>query len=71
MLKATLPKPNRALRERRQAQGLSQRELGYFADCAHTTIARLEHGDIDVAPALKARIARALRAPVSELWPER
>lgn len=57
------------LRDERERQGLSLRELAYFADCSHTTIARLEHGEIDAAPSLKARVARALRVPVEDLWP--
>jgi DNA-binding XRE family transcriptional regulator len=56
------------LRGLRVEQGLSLRELAYFAGCSHTTIARLERGDLDVAPALKAKIARALRVPVGDLW---
>ena len=45
------------------------RELAYFAECSHATIQRLENETLDVAPSLKARIARALRVPVDELWP--
>lgn len=44
------------------------RELAYFVPCSHATIQRLENGTLDVAPALKARIARALRVPVERLW---
>lgn len=58
-----------ALREVRHTQGLSLRELAHFAACSHTTLARLERGDLDVGAALKARIARALRVPVDQLWP--
>lgn len=54
----------------RRSQGLSLRELAHFAGCSHTTLARLEKDRIDVAPALKARIARALRVPLETLWPE-
>ena len=61
-------RPNRALRDARTEHGLTLRELAYFSSVSHSTIARLERGDLDVAPALKARIARALRTPVSELW---
>lgn len=56
------------LRTRRVERQLSLRELAYFAGCSHTTISRLERGDIDVSPALKARIARALRVPAAELF---
>ena len=64
-----MPKTHQPLRDVRTAQKLTLRELAFFAGCAHTTIARLERGDLDVAPALKARIARALRVPVAELFP--
>jgi transcriptional regulator with XRE-family HTH domain len=56
------------LRDARTAQGLSIRELAFFAGCSHTTIQRLENGTLDVAPALKAQIARQLRLPVGALW---
>ena len=56
------------LRTRRAERRLSLRELAYFSECSHTTIARLERGDIDVSPSLKARIARALRVPVADLF---
>lgn len=56
------------LRTERESQGLSLRELAHFVGCSHTTIARLERGEIDASPALKARLARALRVPVEELW---
>jgi len=59
---------SRTLRERRLAAGLTIRELAYFARCSKATIQRLENGTLDVSPAIKARIARALRCPVQELW---
>jgi transcriptional regulator with XRE-family HTH domain len=65
----TMLKPNRALRDARAKQGLSLRTLAHFSRVSHTTVARIERGDLDVAPAIKARIARALRVPVAELWP--
>jgi transcriptional regulator with XRE-family HTH domain len=58
-----------ALRRERERQELTLRELGHFAKCSHMTVHRLEQGTLDVAPATKARIARALRVPVAELWP--
>jgi transcriptional regulator with XRE-family HTH domain len=64
MSTATLSK----LRAERAQQGLSLRELAYFAGCSHTTIRRLEDGELGVAPATLARIARVLRVPVSDLW---
>jgi transcriptional regulator with XRE-family HTH domain len=58
------------IREARERQGLSARELAYFANCSAMTVSRLERGvSENVAPAVKARIARALRVPVEELWP--
>ena len=57
------------LRQERRRQGLTLRDLAHFVGCSHATIARIEAGTIDVSPALKVRIARALRVPVGELWP--
>lgn len=57
------------LRNERERQGLSVRELAHFADSSPMTISRLERGEGDVAPAVKARVARVLRVPVGELWP--
>jgi DNA-binding XRE family transcriptional regulator len=57
-----------ALRDERQRQKMSQRDLGHFADCSHVAINRMENGSLDGSPALKSRIARAFRVPVSELW---
>jgi transcriptional regulator with XRE-family HTH domain len=57
------------LRSERERQGLSGRELAYFAGTSPMTISRLERGEGDVAPAVKARVARALRVSVEELWP--
>ena len=57
------------LRAERERQGLSMRDLGHFAGCSHTTVQRIESGALDAAPTIKARIARALRMNVRELWP--
>ncbi len=57
------------LRFEREQQDLSLRELAHFAACSHMTIQRAEVGTLDTAPATKARIARALRVPVRDLWP--
>ena len=62
--------PHTTLREERIRQGLSLRELAHFAGCSHATIARLESGTLDVAPALRARLAHSLRVPVMTLWPD-
>jgi transcriptional regulator with XRE-family HTH domain len=56
------------LRELRTERHLSIRELAHFAGVAHTTIARLEHGDIDVSASIKCRISRALGVAV-DFWP--
>jgi transcriptional regulator with XRE-family HTH domain len=57
------------LRTERERQGLSGRELAHFAETSPMTISRLERGEGDVAPAVKARVARVLRVPVDQLWP--
>lgn len=62
-------KENR-LRSERERQGLKGRELAYFAHTSPMTISRLERDEGDVAPAVKARVARALRVPVEDLWPQ-
>lgn len=67
---ATVPNQHTALRDERLRQGLSLRELAFFVGCSHVTISRLELGTLDAAPALRARIARALRVRPSQLWPE-
>jgi transcriptional regulator with XRE-family HTH domain len=67
---ATVPNQHTELRDERIRQGLSLRELAHFAGCSHVTICRLELGTLDVAPATRARIARALRVPVARLWQE-
>jgi transcriptional regulator with XRE-family HTH domain len=61
--------PNHRIRATRETRGLSLRELAHFVGCSHTTISRLERGEIDVSAELKARIAHALATPVQELWP--
>jgi transcriptional regulator with XRE-family HTH domain len=58
------------IREERKRQGLTGRELAYFAGCSPMTVSRLERGVTEnVAPAVKVRIARVLRVPVEALWP--
>ena len=57
----------RTLREERQ---LSLRELAHFVDIAHTTVSRLERGETDVSAEVKARIARTLRVPITEVFPQ-
>ena len=57
------------IREERECQGLTGRELAYFSTTSPMTISRIERGIGDVSPAIKARVARALRVPVEELWP--
>lgn len=60
--------PRCALREHRGRAGLSLRELAFFVPCSHTTLARLEKGEIDVSASLKARIARTLEVRLEEIW---
>ena len=58
------------LRTEREAQGLSVRQLAYFAEAAPSTISRIERDLIaDPAPSLQVRIANALRCEVSQLFP--
>jgi transcriptional regulator with XRE-family HTH domain len=64
----TVLKSNHALRDARTGQGLSLRELAFFANVSHSTIARLERGDLDVSAAIKARLARALGKRPEQLW---
>jgi len=70
MPQTDIPVRNSALREERIRQELSLRDLAHFVGCSHVTIQRLEAGTLDAAPAIRARIARALRTPVARLWPE-
>jgi DNA-binding XRE family transcriptional regulator len=58
------------LRAERERQRLSLRELAHFVGCSHTALAKIELGEYDPSPAVKASIARALRVPVRELWPD-
>jgi DNA-binding XRE family transcriptional regulator len=59
------------IRTHRISQALSLRELAHFVGIAHTTLARLERGEIDSSIEVKARIARALKVPVTELFPSK
>ncbi len=59
------------LRTEREAQGLSVRQLAYFADTAPSTISRIERDLIaHPAPSLQVRIARVLRCDVGEIFPK-
>lgn len=62
-----------AIRERRQLQGLSQRELAYLCrPCSQTTIYLLETGRMrTLSPQLAVRVAKRLDADVHELFAER
>jgi transcriptional regulator with XRE-family HTH domain len=57
-----------SLREIREERGLSLRELGFFANCSHVTLSKLERGQVDASAALKTRIAHALGVSVQRLW---
>ncbi len=56
-----------AIRELRQAQGLTQRELAEAADTNETWISHIESGRTNPAWGTVARLAAALQVPVSEL----
>lgn len=58
------------LRDERERQGLSVRQLARFSDTAASTISRIERGLIeDPRPALQVRIAQALRVPIDRVFP--
>ena len=57
------------LKVRRQSLGITLKDLAHFSGVAPSTLSRLERGRIDSDPVTKAKVARALRTPVSELWP--
>lgn len=57
------------MRTERQARGLSLRELAHFVGVHYSMLSRFERGEIDLSPAAKARIARALRVPLGQLFP--
>jgi transcriptional regulator with XRE-family HTH domain len=59
------------LRRERERQDLSRADLGFFSGCSGETIRRLENGQYaGTAPALLARVARALRARPADLFPQ-
>ena len=59
----------RQLRERREAFGLSTRELAERAGTTHTTVARLEQGAFDSpAPDKLSRIADALKLNLADVF---
>jgi transcriptional regulator with XRE-family HTH domain len=63
-----MPSP---LRDERKAQGLSMRQLAYFAGTAPSTISRIERDLIaDPAPSLQVRIASVLRCDVRKIFPK-
>src|SRR5581483_11449573 len=59
----------RRLRERREALGLSARELAERASTTHTTVVRLEQGAFDTpAPDKLSRIAEALELSLADVF---
>ncbi len=59
------------VKEEREAQGLTVRQLARFAQTAPSTVSRIESGDIrDPKPALQVRIAKALRVPLDRVFPQ-
>ncbi len=68
-----MPKPHMEslLQQAREEQGLSVRQLAYFADTAPSTISRIERDLIaHPAPSLQVRIARVLRCDVGKIFPK-
>lgn len=60
------------LRQEREAQGLTVRQLAYFAEAAPSTISRIERDLIaDPAPSLQVRIASVLRCDVGKIFPRK
>lgn len=64
---STLSRPmaehfGRWLRTHREAAGMSLRNLSDAADCTHTAIAKIERGEFEPSPDLRARLAAALGA---------
>jgi transcriptional regulator with XRE-family HTH domain len=56
-----------AVRCRREARGLTQRELGAIVGVTNTTICRLERGDRIPHAATCARIAQTLGIPLERI----
>jgi HTH-type transcriptional repressor of puuD len=59
----------RRVREHRLRAGLGIRALARQVDVAPSTIYRVESGTLNPVPALRLRIATALRVDLFELWP--
>jgi transcriptional regulator with XRE-family HTH domain len=57
----------RAIREARQARGLSQEALALSAEVDRAHVGRVERGDSNAAVLTIAQIAKALNLPVSKL----
>jgi len=58
------------LAEIRKQKGVSQLKLAQLTGISPWNISRLENGWMKPYPGWRRRIARALRAPESELFPE-
>ena len=57
------------LRSHRLAQGISQERLAQLAGVTHTTIARVERGEVAPHGLTKRAIAEALGVNVNDLFP--
>ncbi len=57
-----------AVKQRRQAHGLTQSELGEKVRVTRQTIAFIEKGDFSPSIALSLRLAAALSTPINELF---
>ena len=58
------------LRQARERLGLSQTQLCMMTGIAPATLSRLEGGKLYPYPGWRARLARALKVPQGELFPD-
>ncbi len=66
-----MTQPNEQLRRSRERAGLSQAALAQAVGCSVSTIVNAEAGRTRRPLSIyQKRIARALKTPASELWPE-
>lgn len=60
---------NTHLRSHRLAQGISQERLAQLVGVTHSTIARVERGEVQPHRLTKRAIAEAFGVPVEQLFP--
>jgi len=65
-----MPQENR-LREYRVKRLMTQKELAKISGVGQVTISFIENGLIDPMELTKAKLARALKVPVEDLFPRR